>query len=54
MCFMNIAWSPVLIRLQFAMKCELSCCSSWQWFWEVVEDMTQEERVLLLQFVTGR
>uniref|UniRef100_A0A8I6ADJ5 E3 ubiquitin-protein ligase HACE1 n=1 Tax=Rattus norvegicus TaxID=10116 RepID=A0A8I6ADJ5_RAT len=24
-----------------------------QWFWEVVEDMTQEERVLLLQFVTG-
>ncbi|XP_011734728.1 E3 ubiquitin-protein ligase HACE1 isoform X2 [Macaca nemestrina] len=25
-----------------------------QWFWEVVEDITQEERVLLLQFVTGR
>ncbi|XP_027630906.1 E3 ubiquitin-protein ligase HACE1 isoform X4 [Tupaia chinensis] len=24
-----------------------------QWFWEVVEDITQEERVLLLQFVTG-
>ncbi|XP_059556823.1 E3 ubiquitin-protein ligase HACE1 isoform X4 [Myotis daubentonii] len=25
-----------------------------QWFWEVVEDITPEERVLLLQFVTGR
>jgi len=25
-----------------------------QWFWEVVEHLTQEERVLLLQFVTGR
>ena len=25
-----------------------------QWFWEVVESLTQEERVLLLQFVTGR
>lgn len=25
-----------------------------QWFWEVVENLTQEERVLLLQFVTGR
>ncbi|XP_074043351.1 E3 ubiquitin-protein ligase HACE1 isoform X4 [Macrotis lagotis] len=24
-----------------------------QWFWEVVESITQEERVLLLQFVTG-
>ncbi|XP_028653477.1 E3 ubiquitin-protein ligase HACE1 isoform X2 [Erpetoichthys calabaricus] len=24
-----------------------------QWFWEVVECLTQEERVLLLQFVTG-
>ncbi|XP_028364654.1 E3 ubiquitin-protein ligase HACE1 isoform X2 [Phyllostomus discolor] len=24
-----------------------------QWFWEVVEDITPEERVLLLQFVTG-
>ncbi|KAL7987870.1 hypothetical protein Chor_006789 [Crotalus horridus] len=24
-----------------------------QWFWEVVEELTQEERVLLLQFVTG-
>uniref|UniRef100_A0A4W4GYJ9 E3 ubiquitin-protein ligase HACE1 n=1 Tax=Electrophorus electricus TaxID=8005 RepID=A0A4W4GYJ9_ELEEL len=24
-----------------------------QWFWEVVEALTQEERVLLLQFVTG-
>uniref|UniRef100_A0A9J8D2Y4 E3 ubiquitin-protein ligase HACE1 n=1 Tax=Cyprinus carpio carpio TaxID=630221 RepID=A0A9J8D2Y4_CYPCA len=24
-----------------------------QWFWEVVENLTQEERVLLLQFVTG-
>uniref|UniRef100_A0A8C0CVN8 E3 ubiquitin-protein ligase HACE1 n=1 Tax=Balaenoptera musculus TaxID=9771 RepID=A0A8C0CVN8_BALMU len=24
-----------------------------QWFWEVVEDITAEERVLLLQFVTG-
>uniref|UniRef100_A0A2K6F7G0 E3 ubiquitin-protein ligase HACE1 n=1 Tax=Propithecus coquereli TaxID=379532 RepID=A0A2K6F7G0_PROCO len=24
-----------------------------QWFWEVVENITQEERVLLLQFVTG-
>ncbi|XP_030637844.1 E3 ubiquitin-protein ligase HACE1 isoform X3 [Chanos chanos] len=24
-----------------------------QWFWEVVESLTQEERVLLLQFVTG-
>uniref|UniRef100_A0AAY4D4V5 E3 ubiquitin-protein ligase HACE1 n=1 Tax=Denticeps clupeoides TaxID=299321 RepID=A0AAY4D4V5_9TELE len=24
-----------------------------QWFWEVVENFTQEERVLLLQFVTG-
>ncbi|XP_062848256.1 E3 ubiquitin-protein ligase HACE1 isoform X3 [Trichomycterus rosablanca] len=24
-----------------------------KWFWEVVEDLTQEERVLLLQFVTG-
>ncbi|TSK34897.1 E3 ubiquitin-protein ligase HACE1 [Bagarius yarrelli] len=24
-----------------------------QWFWEVVEGLTQEERVLLLQFVTG-
>ncbi|KAG1936203.1 E3 ubiquitin-protein ligase HACE1 [Pimephales promelas] len=24
-----------------------------QWFWEVVEHLTQEERVLLLQFVTG-
>uniref|UniRef100_A0A8C1THG2 E3 ubiquitin-protein ligase HACE1 n=1 Tax=Cyprinus carpio TaxID=7962 RepID=A0A8C1THG2_CYPCA len=23
------------------------------WFWEVVENLTQEERVLLLQFVTG-
>lgn len=25
-----------------------------QWFWEVVRSLTQEERVLLLQFVTGR
>ncbi|XP_065444337.1 E3 ubiquitin-protein ligase HACE1 isoform X2 [Chrysemys picta bellii] len=25
-----------------------------QWFWDVVEELTQEERVLLLQFVTGR
>ncbi|XP_039973738.1 E3 ubiquitin-protein ligase HACE1 isoform X2 [Xiphias gladius] len=24
-----------------------------QWFWEVVKSLTQEERVLLLQFVTG-
>ncbi|XP_065444339.1 E3 ubiquitin-protein ligase HACE1 isoform X8 [Chrysemys picta bellii] len=24
-----------------------------QWFWDVVEELTQEERVLLLQFVTG-
>uniref|UniRef100_A0A6Q2X443 E3 ubiquitin-protein ligase HACE1 n=1 Tax=Esox lucius TaxID=8010 RepID=A0A6Q2X443_ESOLU len=24
-----------------------------QWFWKVVESLTQEERVLLLQFVTG-
>ncbi|KAH0622179.1 hypothetical protein JD844_024264 [Phrynosoma platyrhinos] len=24
-----------------------------KWFWEVVEELTQEERVLLLQFVTG-
>uniref|UniRef100_A0A8C1BKL3 E3 ubiquitin-protein ligase HACE1 n=2 Tax=Cyprinus carpio TaxID=7962 RepID=A0A8C1BKL3_CYPCA len=24
-----------------------------KWFWEVVENLTQEERVLLLQFVTG-
>ncbi|KAM9353879.1 E3 ubiquitin-protein ligase HACE1 isoform 2-T2 [Symphorus nematophorus] len=24
-----------------------------QWFWEVVQSLTQEERVLLLQFVTG-
>uniref|UniRef100_A0A673IJL1 E3 ubiquitin-protein ligase HACE1 n=1 Tax=Sinocyclocheilus rhinocerous TaxID=307959 RepID=A0A673IJL1_9TELE len=24
-----------------------------QWFWEVVENLTQEDRVLLLQFVTG-
>ncbi|XP_053314970.1 E3 ubiquitin-protein ligase HACE1 isoform X2 [Spea bombifrons] len=24
-----------------------------QWFWEVVQELTQEERVLLLQFVTG-
>ncbi|CAH2252461.1 E3 ubiquitin- ligase HACE1 isoform X2 [Pelobates cultripes] len=24
-----------------------------QWFWEVVKELTQEERVLLLQFVTG-
>ncbi|XP_035245614.1 E3 ubiquitin-protein ligase HACE1 isoform X2 [Anguilla anguilla] len=24
-----------------------------QWFWEVVESLTQEERILLLQFVTG-
>ncbi|KAK7909689.1 hypothetical protein WMY93_014373 [Mugilogobius chulae] len=24
-----------------------------QWFWEVVNSLTQEERVLLLQFVTG-
>ncbi|KAM5326420.1 E3 ubiquitin-protein ligase HACE1 isoform 1-T1 [Glossophaga mutica] len=24
-----------------------------QWFWEVVDDITPEERVLLLQFVTG-
>ncbi|MBN3305723.1 HACE1 ligase, partial [Amia calva] len=24
-----------------------------KWFWEVVESLTQEERVLLLQFVTG-
>ncbi|XP_062395211.1 E3 ubiquitin-protein ligase HACE1 isoform X1 [Sardina pilchardus] len=24
-----------------------------QWFWELVENFTQEERVLLLQFVTG-
>uniref|UniRef100_A0A8B9HWF7 E3 ubiquitin-protein ligase HACE1 n=1 Tax=Astyanax mexicanus TaxID=7994 RepID=A0A8B9HWF7_ASTMX len=24
-----------------------------QWFWDVVESLTQEERVLLLQFVTG-
>ncbi|XP_032999391.1 E3 ubiquitin-protein ligase HACE1 isoform X1 [Lacerta agilis] len=24
-----------------------------QWFWEVVEELSQEERVLLLQFVTG-
>uniref|UniRef100_A0A8C1THM8 E3 ubiquitin-protein ligase HACE1 n=1 Tax=Cyprinus carpio TaxID=7962 RepID=A0A8C1THM8_CYPCA len=26
---------------------------SYVWFWEVVENLTQEERVLLLQFVTG-
>ncbi|TNN77199.1 E3 ubiquitin-protein ligase HACE1 [Liparis tanakae] len=25
-----------------------------QWFWEVVNGLSQEERVLLLQFVTGR
>ncbi|XP_053111616.1 E3 ubiquitin-protein ligase HACE1 isoform X9 [Hemicordylus capensis] len=25
-----------------------------QWFWEIVQELTQEERVLLLQFVTGR
>lgn len=25
-----------------------------QWFWEVVKSLTQEECVLLLQFVTGR
>ena len=25
-----------------------------QWFWEVVKQLSQEERVLLLQFVTGR
>nr|XP_033793146.1 E3 ubiquitin-protein ligase HACE1 isoform X1 [Geotrypetes seraphini] len=24
-----------------------------QWFWEVVQELTQEERILLLQFVTG-
>ncbi|XP_053106891.1 E3 ubiquitin-protein ligase HACE1 isoform X3 [Hemicordylus capensis] len=24
-----------------------------QWFWEIVQELTQEERVLLLQFVTG-
>lgn len=27
---------------------------SLQWFWEVVRNLSQEERVLLLQFVTGR
>uniref|UniRef100_A0A8C1TF90 E3 ubiquitin-protein ligase HACE1 n=1 Tax=Cyprinus carpio TaxID=7962 RepID=A0A8C1TF90_CYPCA len=29
------------------------CVYFLQWFWEVVENLTQEERVLLLQFVTG-
>ena len=25
-----------------------------RWFWESMEEFTQQERVLMLQFVTGR
>ena len=25
-----------------------------RWFWESLEEFTQQERVLMLQFVTGR
>lgn len=33
---------------------QLSRVPAPQWFWEIVRRLTQEERILLLQFVTGR
>ena len=38
----------IMLSSEWAPVCVL------QWFWEVVHSLTQEERVLLLQFVTGR
>lgn len=44
---------PPEVHLAVAPHADVFLCSL-QWFWGVVRSLTQEERVLLLQFVTGR